>query len=511
MQRIRPDQAHALHSVASTRALERRWLAALPPHTLMQRAGLAAARLAQAIAPHAAQIWVACGAGNNGGDGLEAAAQLKGLGYPVSASWLGQPKQASTDTLNSLHRALAAGVPLLAQPPTLQAGDLAIDALLGIGLQPSPARDPAHDSDPRLSAWIQHLNDSPATVLALDLPSGLSADQGVPVLASGQVRAQHTLSLLSLKPGLFTAQGRDLCGQVWLDGLDLPAHEQPADAWLSGPPHAPRRTHSSHKGSFGDVLVLGGESLSRRGLGMTGAALLAARAALHAGAGRVLVALLDEADHALTLDPLQPELMLRRPEAMTLTQATVVCGCGGGEAVRTWLPRVLSEAPQLVLDADALNHIAAEADLQAQLQARASRHLPTVLTPHPLEAARLLGQDTTTVQSNRQHAAQTLAQRFGVVVVLKGSGTVVAAPGQTPHINPTGNARLASGGTGDVLAGLLGALWAAQPDAHTTLAGFQAACSAVYLHGQVADHWEGTHSLTASHLAAALRPINTGF
>lgn len=511
MQCIRPDQSHALHNVASTRALEQRWLEALPPHTLMQRAGLAAARLGQALAPHAAQIWVACGPGNNGGDGLEAAAQLKRLGYSVSASWLGQTNQASADTLNSLRRAQDAGVPLLASPPALQEGDLAIDALLGIGLKPSTAERPAHASDPRLSAWIQHLNDGPATVLALDLPSGLSADQGVPVLASGQVRAAHTLSLLSLKPGLFTAQGRDLCGQVWLDDLGLPVHEQPADAWLAGPPHAPKRAHNSHKGSFGDVLVLGGEGLSRRGLGMTGAALLAARAALHAGAGRVLVALLDEATHALTLDPTQPELMLRRPEAMALTQATVVCGCGGGEAVRAWLPQVLSEAPQLVLDADALNHIAAEADLQAQLQARANHQLSTVLTPHPLEAARLLGQDTATVQSDRLLAAQTLAQRYGVVVVLKGSGTVVAAPGETPHINPTGNARLASGGTGDVLAGLLGALWAAQPDAHTARAALQAACAAVYLHGQAADLWRGPHSLTASGLAAALGPINTGF
>lgn len=516
MQRIRPDQAHPLHTLASTRALEQQGLAALPPHTLMQRAGAATARLAQALAPHARQVWVACGAGNNGGDGLEAAAQLQRAGWSVSASWLGQAEHASADTLNSLRRAQAAGVPLLAQPPTLQAGDLAIDALLGIGLRAraadAPAQPPGPPTDPRLADWIAHLNHSPATVLAVDLPSGLSADQGQPVLHGGrsQVRADHTLSLLSLKPGLFTGQGRDFSGQVWWDPLGLPVHAQPADAWLNGPPAATARAHASHKGSFGDVLVIGGEGLSQRGLGMTGAAVLAARAALYAGAGRVLLALLDTHETSVTLDPVQPELMLRRPEAMDPTQATVVCGCGGGDAVAAWLPRVLREAPRLVLDADALNHLATEPTLQAALQARHDQHQATVLTPHPLEAARLLGCDTATVQSDRLQAAQALADQYRSVVVLKGSGSVIAAPGQRPHLNPTGNARLASGGTGDVLAGLLGALWAGtgapRAGEASGLLAFKAACAAVYQHGQVADDWPAGHSLTASGLAAALRP-----
>lgn len=515
MQRIRPDQAHALHTLASTRALEQQGLATLPPHTLMQRAGLATARLGQALAPHAQQVWVACGAGNNGGDGLEAAAQLQRAGWPVSASWLGEADHASADTLNSWRRAQAAGVTWLAQPPVLQAGDLAIDALLGIGLRDRSSAEPNRrhtaPSDSRLTDWMAHLNHSPATVLAVDLPSGLSADQGQPVLNGGhsQVRADHTLSLLSLKPGLFTGQGRDFSGQVWWDPLGLPVHQQAADAWLSGLPPAPQRLHASHKGSFGDVLVIGGEGLSQRGLGMTGAAVLAARAALHAGAGRVMLALLDAPEHSVTLDPVQPELMLRRPEAMALTQATVVCGCGGGDAVAAWLPRVLREAPRLVLDADALNHLATDPDLPAALRARLSQGLATVLTPHPLEAARLLGCDTATVQSDRLQAAQALADQCQAVVVLKGSGTVIAAPGQRPHINPTGNARLASGGTGDVLAGLLGALWSAtgtaRPGQPPELAAFDAAWAAVYQHGLVADRWPEDHSLTASGLAAALQ------
>jgi hydroxyethylthiazole kinase-like uncharacterized protein yjeF len=207
---------------------------------------------------------------------------------------------------------------------------------------------------------------------------------------------------------------------------------------------------------------------------MTGAALLAGRAALHSGAGRVMVALLDGGE--LALDLLQPELMLRRFDALQLEHITVVCGCGGGDAVRAVLAPVLQRAAQLVLDADALNAIAADSALQAALQARAQRDQPTVLTPHPLEAARLLGSNTNIntninaahVQAQRLQAAQQLAERFGCVVVLKGSGTVVAAPSQIAHINPTGNARLASAGTGDVLAGMIGARWAAHSASATT-------------------------------------------
>jgi hydroxyethylthiazole kinase-like uncharacterized protein yjeF len=229
---------------------------------------------------------------------------------------------------------------------------------------------------------------------------------------------------------------------------------------------------------------------------MAGAALLAARAALHAGAGRVYVALPGQA--SLTLDPEQPELMFRNPDALDLKQQVVVCGCGGGDAIRTVMAKVLSAATRAVLDADALNAIAMDTQLQALLAARQHRACSTVLTPHPLEAARLLGSAAAAVQADRLAAARQLAERFQCAVVLKGSGTVIAAPGQTPVINSTGNALLASPGTGDVLAGMMGAYMACG------LSAWDAARGAVFAHGDMADQWRirrPSQTLTASALA----------
>jgi hydroxyethylthiazole kinase-like uncharacterized protein yjeF len=227
---------------------------------------------------------------------------------------------------------------------------------------------------------------------------------------------------------------------------------------------------------------------------MTGAALLAARAALHDGAGRVYVGMLDTT--ALRLDMCQPELMFRQPSELQLESMTVVAGCGGGDTIRAHLPDILSRSERLVLDADALNAIAQDTVLQDQLAARGSN--ATVLTPHPLEAARLLQRETRLVQADRLGAAQALADQFACTVVLKGSGTVISAPGVIPHINPTGNARLASAGTGDVLAGLIGARWAAGNEA------ISAACAAVFHHGRIADTWPANAALTAQDLIQAL-------
>ncbi|MFT4241970.1 MAG: NAD(P)H-hydrate dehydratase, partial [Acidovorax sp.] len=228
---------------------------------------------------------------------------------------------------------------------------------------------------------------------------------------------------------------------------------------------------------------------------MGGAALLAASAALHGGAGRVLVALLDGGH--LQLDTQQPELMLRRFDALDLEHLTVVCGCGGGQAVGRVLADAIARSARLVLDADALNAIAAAPALRALVAARSQ---PTVLTPHPLEAARLLGLATAQVQADRLGAAQQLARQFHCVAVLKGSGTVIAAPHRVPAINPTGNARLATAGTGDVLAGLIGARLAAGASA------LRAARAAVYAHGLAADDWPEGQALTASALARSLAP-----
>jgi hydroxyethylthiazole kinase-like uncharacterized protein yjeF len=475
MQRVTPDRPWPLHDAAAIRRLERSAAAALPPHTLMQRAGLAVARLALAMAPHARTVWVACGPGNNGGDGFEAAMHLQSWGKQAVVTWLGQEDRAPEDALASLQRARAAGVVVAPQPPA--GWDLAIDALLGIGSTRAP--------EGALLALIERMNAGQAPVLAVDLPSGLAADTG---RAQAFVRATCTLSLLALKPGLFTASGRDAAGTVWFDDLQVAGDGEPALAMLSAPPAAPARPHASHKGSHGDVAVIGGAP------GMAGAALLAARAALHSGAGRVFVGFLDPTTPAL--DAQQPDLMVRAWDTLDLRAMAVACGCGGGEAVRPALPRAFG-ARTLVLDADALNAIATDAQLQALLQARGRRGAPTVLTPHPLEAARLLGKDTAGVQSDRLAAARELARRYSSVVVLKGSGSVVAAPDGSVRINPTGNARLAIAGTGDVLAGMIAARLAGGEDA------FGAAAGAAFLHGLAADWWPPGVPLTATALAVS--------
>lgn len=471
-----------LYDVAASRRVEHAVQATLPPHALMQRAGLAVAQLALALAPHARRIWIACGPGNNGGDGLEAAMHLQRWGKAPMATWLGSAHKAPPDAVASYQRAIEAGVAFAATPP--HDADLCIDALLGIGADQRAPED-------RMAHWIGLMNAGAAPVLAVDLPTGLHADTGV--AAQHSVNASHTLSLLTLKPGLFTAHGRDAAGTVWLDELNA-GHTPSAhlaaitpSAWLAGAPATVARRHASHKGNYGDVVVVGGAP------GMTGAALLAASATLHAGAGRVFVGLLG--GDTLSVDAQQPELMFRAVDTLDFKGLTVVCGCGGGNAIRGPLSRILSTADSVVIDADAINALAHDPQLQTLLIARATRLAATVLTPHPLEAARLLGSTAAEVQHDRLTAAQQLAQRFGCSVVLKGSGSVIAAPGQTPVINPSGNARLATAGTGDVLAGVIGAGLA------TGVPAFQAACEAAYRHGLAADDWPQHRPLTAGALS----------
>jgi hydroxyethylthiazole kinase-like uncharacterized protein yjeF len=521
MRPITGHQPESLHGACGTRSLEHAAQAGLPAHTLMARAGLSVARLARALAPHARCVWVACGPGNNGGDGLVAAMHLHRwflntgtqvvvthtLGAGVDA------KQLPPDAAQALSEAQAAGVRLQSEPPA--PFDLAIDALLGIGV--------TRPIEGILATWLMKLRSTEATVLCVDLPSGLLADTGALMNIDGAAAApsescrpgpRHTLSLLSLKPGLFTHQGRDAAGRVWLDDLGVTlAHPVPGTATLHGqaPPDQARtrRAHASHKGSFGDVVVVGGQGLAVHGAGMTGAAVLAARAAIHAGAGRVFVGLLEAgSSHETAWDPGCPELMFRRAadliDAPWLPTASVVCGCGGGSEVATVLPRLLSTARTLVLDADALNTVAADEALQKQLANRHSRGWLTVLTPHPLEAARLLGCSTAQVMADRLWAAQQIAERFQAVCVLKGSGTVVTQPGATPCINPTGNAALSTAGTGDVLAGMIGAALAG-PRASPANA-LERVCSAVFQHGWLADHWDDT-SLVADALARRARPM----
>jgi hydroxyethylthiazole kinase-like uncharacterized protein yjeF len=488
-----------LHDAQASRQLEAVAATGLASHALMQQAGLAVARLVLALAPHGQRIWIAAGPGNNGGDGFEAAYQLQRAGKEVQVSAIGNAARRPADAAASLARAQAAGVLIEPTLPASLTGDVAIDALLGLG-STRPAQGSVADA-------LRLFNGHGGLRLSIDLPSGLDADHGL-ALGEFTARATHTLALLTLKPGLFTAQGRDFSGELWFDDLGCgdTALAVPPQAWLGGADAAhevrvPRR-QTQHKGSFGDVVVIGGAST------MAGAALLAGRAALAAGAGRVYVSALDAA--ASSLDPSWPELMFRpnfwREAGAALANSTVVCGCGGGDVVREALPTVLTRAARLVLDADALNAIAADAALQALLTARTARGQGTVLTPHPLEAARLSGVSggAAEIQADRLGHAERLAARFACVVLLKGSGSVIAAPRQLPLIVASGNARLASAGTGDVLAGWLGGLWAAAQAQAPAPEPHRVAAAAAWLHGAAAEDGDPGTPLIASRLLQRL-------
>lgn len=533
MRRIRPTRPEALYSVAATRSIEQLAAANLPPHQLMSRAGLAVAQLALALEPHAGCIWIACGPGNNGGDGLVAATHLHqwarahgGSLRVVVTHWTGPPTQSRPqppDAIDALRKARAAGVSFAAQPP--KDFDLAIDAIFGIGLARVPEGLGVQ--------WIERLRNAHQTVLCVDVPSGLDADTGtifsLPTEALSTAGGRHTLSLLTLKTGLFTASGRDAAGQVWFDDLQVSPSTQVLPTarltgWTEPGGRRSNQPHANHKGSFGDVIVVGGQDLAAHGVGMTGAAVLAARAALHAGAGRVYVGLLEAHSQSVTnavrWDPASPELMFRDVNILLdsplLGTAAVVCGCGGGTAIANVLPHILSRVHTLVLDADALNAIADDSTLQTLLIQRATRSWFTVLTPHPLEAARLLACSTADVMSDRLRAAQTLSERFASVCVLKGSGTVISIPGQSPLINPTGNAALATAGTGDVLSGMLGSALA-RPGS-TSEQRQRRLAQTVFQHGWLADEWHqhggtrrhevnDTPTLTASRLANRVHPV----
>jgi hydroxyethylthiazole kinase-like uncharacterized protein yjeF len=489
-QHINSQARWPLHSVAQTQALEHQAQAALPANCLMQRAGLATAQLAMAIAPHARTVWIACGPGNNGGDGMDAAVHLHAWGKQTIVTWLGSEVKAPADAKQAWYRAKAAGVTFAEQPP--QQFDLAIDALLGVGAQRAP--------EGLMAQWLSAIQASEGAVLCVDIPTGLLADTGKwlgstqPHRAPVHTRAQrYTLSLLTLKPGLFTADGQDAAGQVWFNDLGVEPSPTPA-AWMQQHGEAqPDRPHNSHKGSFGDVSVLGGAT------GMSGAAVLAGLAALHGGAGRVLLGLMEEAaHHAVTAA--HPALMVRKPAGLNLKTSTVVCGCGGGDDIHALLHTVLSSSPKLVLDADALNAVARDTSLQTLLKKRSTHQKPTVLTPHPLEAARLLNCTAKNVQQNRLCAAQQLADTFQCVVALKGSGSIITSPKHTAVINGSGNALLSTAGTGDVLAGLIGAYITRHEDV------FEATCRAVFAHGRMADAWPSFGpALDAASLAASVR------
>jgi hydroxyethylthiazole kinase-like uncharacterized protein yjeF len=479
---------HRLYSVAQLRAAEQ---AALRTAPLMRRAGAAAAQWALELIQEVRPVLVLAGPGNNGGDALEVAANLRDAGVAVTVLHIAGTAP-SNETAAALARCQTDGVDFVTTVPDGAAWALVVDGLFGIGLTCA--------LDGRFAQLAQQFDQPGCPVLALDVPSGLDADTGVVVDGGVAVRATHTITFIGDKPGLHTGDGRDYAGVVRVAGLDIdPALLPVAEASLVTPAAfrsalTPRR-ENSHKGQFGDVAIIGGAE------GMAGAAILAARAALFSGAGRVFVAALDR---RLSLDAMHPEIMFRAAAGFVMEKRTLVVGPGMGDSAgaRNLLAKAIAADCPLVLDADALNLLAAEPGLQEALRTRARM---AVMTPHPLEAARLLGVTAKVVGADRLAAARELAARCGAVVVLKGSGTVIAQPDGHVAINTSGNPGLATGGAGDVLAGLTGTLLAQGWDA------WPAALGAVWMHGAAADRLVeqgiGPIGLSAGELPAAIRAV----
>ncbi|MBK4735771.1 NAD(P)H-hydrate dehydratase [Noviherbaspirillum pedocola] len=485
-----PDR-HALHTVAEIRRIEAAALAATPPGTLMQRAGAAAAAAAARLLRPGGRVLALAGPGNNGGDAMEAAALLANDGFAVTIRLCGDAARLPADASAALRRAQASAARFDADASADNGWDLVIDGLFGIGLARALVAD--------MAMLVAAVNRCRCPVLALDVPSGLDADTGNIVGPGGiAVRASHTVTFIADKPGLHTADGCDYAGRVEVADLDIDAALYPPPTTLLNHPslfsaHARPRPANSHKGSFGDVAILGGAH------GMAGAAVLAARCAAFSGAGRVYAGYLDMPP---AFDPMHPEIMCRHAADIDLSRAVIVAGPGFGQetAALAQLMRVLASNAALVLDADALNLIAADSALGAQLAARSQ---PQLITPHPLEAARLLGLSSAEVQADRLRSARSLAQRYGAVAVLKGAGSVIARPDGFAVINTTGNPALATGGSGDVLSGLCGALLAQGWPA------WEAALGAVWLHGAAAD-WlvregVGPIGMLAGELIPAIR------
>jgi ADP-dependent NAD(P)H-hydrate dehydratase / NAD(P)H-hydrate epimerase len=482
-----------IYRVSEVRALE----GGAAKQPLMVRAGLAAAEVArELIAGRPSRVLVLAGPGNNGGDAFVVAHWLKSWFFDVVVAFRGNAAKFGRDADAAHHQWVAGGGTTVTDWGDEERWGMIVDGLFGIGLTRAIEGDYA--------AWIDRANRTGLPILALDVPSGLDAETGV---AHGvTIRATATATFIALKPGLLTADGPDHCGAISVHALDLDVQSLvPARGerltWRTISAALPgamsRARQNVHKGTFGTLAIIGGND------GMVGAAILAGRAALHLGAGKVWVGFAAKSPPAV--DWVQPELMLRSANSVLADQPDALIvgpGLGSDAGARALLAQALAHEVPLVLDADALNLVAADTTLAAAVTARKA---PTAITPHPAEAARLAGSTTTAIQADRLGAALALASRFNTATVLKGAGSVLAFPGGTWAINASGNAGLASGGTGDVLAGMLGALLAQGVPLDAALR------LAVCLHGAAADALVaagvGPLGLTASKLAPAAREL----
>jgi NAD(P)H-hydrate epimerase len=454
-----------IYSVESVRNIDRVAIDeyGIAGYTLMTRAGQAALQAALATFPESRRWQVVCGSGNNGGDGYVVARLAAEHGIAVSVVALASPETLAGDAAKAYMDFTALGGVVAEFEGGLDAdADLLVDALLGSGLE--------RDVEGRFAQAVRAMNAHRAPVMALDIPSGINGDNGA--VMGTAVMADLTVTFVGLKSGLFVDDGPEHCGQLVFADLDIPAgcrEGQPVGMQRidEGLPRQvlPRRERTAHKGNFGHVLVVGG------GEGMPGAVRLCGEAALRAGAG--LVSIATHPAHAAMVATGRPELICHPLDgsdelAPLLERATVVAlgpGIGQSDWSRALFNSVLASDKPLVVDADALNLLAG-----SEL-----RHADWILTPHPGEAARLLGVTSADVQADRCAALVALQQRFGGTIVLKGSGTLVSADNGPPRLCSAGNPGMAAAGMGDVLTGVIAGLRAqGLPAAIAAAAGVQA-------------------------------------
>jgi len=491
-----PQIQNMLCSVDEVRALERGQIAkGVSAQMMMENAGHAAFRLLRECWPCAERVSVYCGGGNNGGDGYVLARLASASGLAVNLVSLAPPS--TPEARNAKESAQAAGIhPIPHSPSLLEATDVVVDALLGIGVK-GALREP-------FSSVVSEINQCAAGRLAIDVPSGLSADSGG--VDGSAVEAEVTITFIRHKRGLVTGVGPDHCGRIVLDDLgigpealsgqldSIPWGYRLSKEWVQGV--VPRRFASAHKGVAGGLLVIGG------GVGMAGAPVLAGRAALRSGVGRVTIGC--HPDSRIAAACHTPELMvvgLRGPQELTdLLDRSDALVIGPGLGQDAWAQEVYSacrdhDLPK-VIDADALN----------LLSTRPARVPCAVLTPHPGEAGRLGQIGAGNVQRDRPAVAEMIAAQFGDVCVLKGAGTLIADVEKPALACDRGHSGMATAGMGDVLSGVIGALMA------QGLSGYEAAGAGVWIHavaGERAGKRGGRIGLLATDLERHLRELRT--
>lgn len=462
--------------------LEMRAANQLGADTLMKRAGAAAAELIMKRLEDAGveqrRVTLLVGPGNNGGDALACACELREKGAVVNVVLPGGRRPTSALALAQLERWTQAGGTTYDDPYMTEKADCVVDGLFGTGLA-KPITGDYIDA-------VLWFNERQALKVSLDIPSGLNPVTGHWTGSYPGCSADVTITFLCVKSGLYMCEGADAAGEIVLNELDVSVPLSPLS--VIGTDEFPRvlrpRVKNSHKGDYGSVAVIGGTD------GMIGASILAARAALISGAGRVTLEC--RAEHAPHVDMVYPEIMFATKPVNLEDFDAIVLGCGLGTSAeaKARVIEALNCQKPLILDADALNIIAADIKLQDMVLARRA---PTVLTPHPGEAARLLRRDTAGVTADRVAACRELAVQTGAIVVLKGAGTVISMRSSRTWINPTGSPMLATGGSGDVLAGMIGAMFAQGYDM------VESVLAAVYFHGLSAEGLEA--GFTAGEIA----------